>query len=133
MNNCKGTKFYENFQNAFSILENIIDYDASKKEAQSLLRNIDNIDVIPKSIYDENLDIFEKYEKEQNREEKFTLRRKINKLFISINKSNRWKLNDRITACPYIKNTFIIDTKYDKEIGLLLEKDEDYEIDTREF
>ena len=129
----QGTKFYENFQNAFSILENIIDYDASKKEAQSLLRNIDNIDVIPKSIYDENLDIFEKYEKEQNREEKFTLRRKINKLFISINKSNRWKLNDRITACPYIKNTFIIDTKYDKEIGLLLEKDEDYEIDTREF
>ena len=129
----EGTKFYENFQNAFSILENIIDYDASKKEAQSLLRNIDNIDVIPKSIYDENLDIFEKYEKEQNREEKFTLRRKINKLFISINKSNRWKLNDRITACPYIKNTFIIDTKYDKEIGLLLEKDEDYEIDTREF
>lgn len=129
----QGTKFYENFQNAFSILENIIDYDASKKEAQSLLRNIDNIDVIPKNIYDENLDIFEKYEKEQNREEKFALRRKLNKLFISINKSNRWKLNDRITACPYIKNTFIIDTKYDKEIGLLLEKDEDYEIDTREF
>ena len=129
----EGTKFYENFQNAFSILENIIDYDASKKEAQSLLRNIDNIDVIPKSIYDENLDLFEKYEKEQNREEKFALRRKLNKLFISINKSNRWKLNDRITACPYIKNTFIIDTKYDKEIGLVLEKDEDYEIDTREF
>ena len=129
----QGTKFYENFQNAFSILENIIDYDASKKEAQSLLRNIDNIDVIPKSIYDENLDLFEKYEKEQNREEKFALRRKLNKLFISINKSNRWKLNDRITACTYIKNTFIIDTKYDKEIGLLLEKDEDYEIDTREF
>ena len=129
----QGTKFHENFQNAFSILENIIDYDTSKKEAQSLLRNIDNIDVIPKSIYDENLDLFEKYEKEQNREEKFALRRKLNKLFISINKSNRWKLNDRITACPYIKNTFIIDTKYDKEIGLVLEKDEDYEIDTREF
>ena len=129
----EGTKFYEKFQESFKILENIIDYDSSKKEAQSLLRNIDNIDVIPKTIYDKNLDLFEKYENEQNREEKFALRRKINKLFISINKSNRWKLNDRITACPYIKNTFIIDMKYNKEIGLLLEKDEDYEIDTREF
>lgn len=129
----EGTKFYKNFQDSFKILENIIDYDSSKKEAQRLLRNIDNMDVIPKSIYDENLELFEKYEKEENREEKFALRRKLNKLFISINKSNRWKLNDRITACPYIKNTFIIDTKYDKEIGLLLEKDEDYEIDTREF
>lgn len=129
----EGTKFYEKFQESFKILENIIDYDSSKKEAQSLLRNIDNIDVIPKTIYDKNLDLFEKYENEQNREEKFALRRKINKLFISINKTNRWKLNDRITACPYIKNTFIIDMKYNKEIGLLLEKDEDYEIDTREF
>lgn len=129
----EGTEFYKDFQNAFSILENIIDYDANKKEAQGLLRNIDNIDVIPKSIYDKNLNLFEEYKNEQDRDKKFTLRRRLNKLFISINKSNRWKLNDRITECPYIKNTYIIDTKYDKEIGLLLEKDEDYEIDTREL
>lgn len=129
----EGTEFYKKFETAFTILENIIDYNASKKEAQSLLRAIDNMDVIPKSIYDENLDLFEKYENEQDKEEKFDLRRKLNKLFISINKSNRWKLNDCITECPYIKNTYIIDTKYDKEIGLLLKKDEDYEINTREF
>lgn len=127
------TDFYKNFQNAFSILENIIDYDASKKDAQGLLRNIDNMDVIPKCIYDENIYLFEEYKNEQDRNKKFALRRQLNKLFISINKSNRWKLNDRITECRFIKNTFIIDTKYDKEIGLLLEKDEEYEIDTREF
>lgn len=127
------TKFYSDFQKAFKILDNIIDYDASKKEAQGLLRNIDNMDVIPKCIYDKNLDLFEEYEKEHNKDKKFALRRKLNKLFISINKSNRWKLNDRIMECPSIKNKFIIDTKYDDETGLLLEKDEDYEINTREF
>lgn len=127
------TKFYDNFKKAFKILNNIIDYDTSKKEAQGLLRNIDNIDVIPKCIYDENLDLFKKYQDEQKKEEKFALRRTLNKLFISINNSNRWKLNNYIIECPYMKNTYIIDTKYDKEIGLLLVNDEEYEINTREF
>lgn len=129
----EGTQFYNNFKVAFRILDNIIDYDASKKEAQNLLRNIDNIDVIPKCIYDDNLNLFKQYEESQNREERFSLRRQINKLFISINKSNLWKLNGLITKCPYIEGRYIIDTKYDNEIGLLLEKDEEYEIDTREF
>lgn len=129
----EGTEFYNNFQKAFTILENIVDYDSSKKEAQNLLRNIDNIDVIPKCIYDNNLDLFMQYEETQNKEEKFALRRRINKLFISISKSNLWKLNELITKCPYVKNAYIIDTKYDNEIGLLLEKDEEYDIDTREF
>ena len=127
------TKFYDNFKKAFKILNNIIDYDTSKKEAQGLLRNIDNIDVIPKCIYDENLDLFKKYQDEQKKEEKFALRRTLNKLFISINNSNRWKLNNYIIECPYMKNTYIIDTKYDKEIGLLLVNDEEYERNTREF
>ncbi len=127
----ENTKFYRDFKNAFRILDNIVDYDVNKKEAQSLLRNIDNIDVIPRCIYDINLSLFEKYESEKNVQEKFKLRRELNKLFISINKSNLWKLNDYINKCPYIKNKYIIDTRYDNEIGLLLEKDEDYEIDSR--
>lgn len=129
----EGTIFYEKFNNSFKILDNIVDYDTSKRDAQALLRNIDNMDVIPKCIYDKNLDLFTQYESEHDRDKKFALRRKLNKLFISINKSNKWKIGDRISNCPYIKNTFIIDTKYNNEIGLLLEKDEDYEIDTREF
>lgn len=125
------TKFYRDFKSAFRVLDNIVDYDVSKKDAQSLLRNIDNIDVIPRCIYDINLSLFEKYENENSAQEKFILRRKINKLFISINKSNLWKLNGDINKCPYVNNKYIIDTRYDYEIGLLLEKDEDYEIDSR--
>jgi len=128
----KDTNFYELFKKSFSILENIIDYDTSKKDAQALLRNIDNIDVIPKCIYEENLELFRQYEEAQDKENKYELRKKLNKLFISISKSNRFTLADRIIECPYL-NKYIIDTKYDKEIGLLLKKDEDYEVSTREF
>ena len=129
----QGTEFYKKFKDAFKILDNIIDYDTSKKDAQHILRNIDNIDVIPKIIYDENLDLFAEYENEKEKKKKYELKRKVDKLFISINSKNKWKLNNFIIECPYIKGKCIIDTKYDKEIGLLLEADEGYSIDSREL
>lgn len=129
----RGTEFYKKFKEAFKILDNIIDYDTSKKDAQHILRNIDNVDVIPKSVYDEKLDLFAEYESEKEKKKKYELKRKIDKLFISINSKNKWKLGNFITECPYIKEKYIIDTKYDKEIGLLLEADEGYSIDSREL
>ena len=129
----QGTELYDKFKKAFKILDNIIDYDTSKKDAQYILRNIDNIDVIPKIIYDENLDLFDEYENEKEKKKKYELKRKINKLFISISSKNKWKSNDFITECPYVKGKYIIDTKYDKEIGLLLKVDEGYSIASREL
>lgn len=127
------TNFYKNFNDAFRVLDNIIDYDTSKKDAQRILRNIDNIDVIPKIIYDDNLNLFEEYSIELDKKKKYELKRRIDKLFISINSSNKWKLGNLITECPYIKGKYIIDTRYDKEIGLLLENDEEYSISSREL
>ena len=127
------TEFYKKFKEAFRVLDNIIDYDTSKNDAQKILRNIDNIDVIPKIIYDENLNLFEEYSIESDKKKKYGLKRKIDKLFISINSSNKRKLGNLITECPYIKGKYIIDTKYDKEIGLLLENDEEYSINSREL
>ena len=115
----QGTEFYKKFKESFRILDNIIDYDTSKKDAQHILRNIDNIDVIPKVIYDENLYVFGEYENEKEKKKKYELKRKIEKLFISINSKNKWKLNNFITECSYVKGKYIIDTRYDKEIGLL--------------
>lgn len=125
--------FYERFQEAFSVLDNIIDYDTSKKKEQSILRNIENIEVIPKCIYEENLVLFKQYEESQTKKEKYKLRKELDKLFISIYKSNIKTLCEKLINCPYLKNKYIIDTKYDKEKGLLLEKDEDYDLSTREL
>jgi len=97
------------------------------------LRNIDNIDVIPKIFYDDNLNLFEECSIESDKKKKYELKRRIDKLFISISSSNKKKLGNLITECPYIKGKYIIDTKYDKEIGLLLENDEEYSISSREL
>ena len=113
------------------ILNNIVDYDTNKGEAQKLLRNIDNITVIPKKIYDENLDLFKLYENEKQCKEKFRIKTKIKKLTTSITSSQHQRLREYISPNPYIEEIPVVDLKYNKEIGLLLEKDEEYELDAR--
>lgn len=131
-----GTSFYNKFEESFKFLDNIVDYDSSKKEAQRMFRNIDNIDVIPRSIYDDNSKLIDEYKKEKSVEIKAELRRKIENLFISIPESNIRLLGGqmrRFEEIKAIKGKYIVDCKYDKDVGLLIKKDEGYEIELREF
>ena len=127
----EGTNFLKNFRSGIAVLNNIIDYQTGKKEAQKLLRNIENINVIPKNIYEENIYLFENYVKETNYKERHNLKRKIDKLTISISQNQQRKLFDRLTINPYIKELWIADLKYDDKIGLILKKDEEYEEDEK--
>lgn len=131
--NLKETKFLQEFENGMNVLNNIVDYDVSKSEAQKLLRNIDNIKVIPKSVYDVNLDLFEKYSQTENKKEKAEIRREIEQLTTSISVSQKYKIQDRISCVKYIDDIFCIDMKYDKKVGLILKKDEEYELNSRMF
>ena len=128
----EGTKFLETFTSGKKALENIIDYKTSKKVAQRLLRNIENINLVPKNIYEQNLDLFKEYENEnKNYKRKNELKRKIDRLTVSITEKTKWKIQDKLTENPYYKQTLIADLKYNEEIGLILEKDEEYELDER--
>lgn len=130
----KGTEFLSRFEEGMEVLNHIIDYDNSKTQAQKLLRNIDNVAVIPKVIYDENFILFETYEeaKEQKDYKKQNkMRREINKLTTSISNSQCKNVISNMIKNPYIPEIPIADLKYNKEIGLLLEKDIEYEWDER--
>lgn len=126
------TEFYKRFKEGKRVLQNLIDYSTSKKDAQKLLRKIDNINVIPMTVYNENIDLFKEFELENDYHKKNEVRREIGKLLTSINRSNYKDLMNCISECPYCKkDIYIIDTRYDNEIGLLLEKDEEYDLDSR--
>lgn len=127
----ENTRFLKSFKTGMEFLDNIVDYDTNKTEAQKLLRNIDNVTVIPKIIYDKYLDLFEEYKKENIYKEKNKLKRKINKLTTTISQAQYRKMREYISNSPYIDGIEIIDLKYDNEIGLLLKRDEEYDLDTR--
>ncbi len=125
------TDFLKTFKSGLNALENIVDYDTMKSDAQKLLRKIDNLTVIPKSVYQDNLELFRQYEKEEAVSKKNEIFRNITKLTTNISKSQKYKFKDKLIESPYLdcKNAiFLIDLKYSDELGLLLEKDEEYEL-----
>ena len=129
------TEFLKDFECGMKILNNIVDYDVSKSDAQKLLRNIENVTVIPKSVYDDNINLFEKYEKSNDIKEKNLLKREINKLTTSISKAQASKIKDRINLIPYLKDNSIlmVDIKYDCEKGLTFEENEEENYYSREL
>lgn len=131
----ENTRFLKNFESGMEILNNIIDYNTDKSAAQSLLRNIENVTVIPKKIYDENIDLFERYSKSNNYYEKMELKREINKLTTSISEFQaKRKFYEYISEISYLENKkeiLCIDLKYDENVGLILKYDKEYELDER--
>lgn len=131
----EGTEFLKDFENGMEILNNIVDYDVSKSDAQKLLRNIENITVIPKSIYDSNLDLFDQYESSNNIKEKSSIKREIDRLTTNISMAQAKKVKNRISSIPYLKDKSIlmIDVKYDSEKGLVFDETQEENYEGREF
>lgn len=127
----EGTNFLKQFKNGMKILNELLDYSTEKSDAQKLLRNIDNITVIPQRIYNENLDLFKNYENEENVSKKYEYKREINKLTLNISKGQSWKFKDKISINPYIDNISIINLDYNNNIGLILNNDEEYSLNDR--
>lgn len=118
----KKTEFLRKFNNGINILNNIIENVTDKSDAQKLLRNIDNIIVIPQRIYEANLDLFKKYELAETLQEKQEYKRKINKLTVNIRKGQAMKFREKITQNPYIKDLNNINLEYNNEVGLIFKR-----------
>lgn len=111
--NLRGTKYIEEFNNAIKLLENISEREISKSEAQEILRNIDNIQAIPREVFD-NLDEIEKYRNSTEKEERKKLRRDINKYTLSIPKYKTRK-DGIIHQCDIggLENYYVIEREYE--------------------
>ena len=92
--NIQDTKFYYNFKESLRILDNFVDDDSTKAKAQKMLRKIESVNVIPREIYDKNIELFEKYEnmlKAEEYKKANVIKREINKLTLSLNKKMLYK------------------------------------------
>ena len=127
----KNSEFLEKFKAGMQVLDNIIDYDVDKKEAQHLLRKIESYTVIPQSIYAENRNLFDQYKDETDREKKRKLKREINRLTTNISSGQMWKVREYVVNSIEIEGVRVLNLKYDNNMGLLLEDDRDYDIDSR--
>ncbi|MGM0472391.1 MAG: CRISPR-associated helicase Cas3' [Bacillota bacterium] len=87
--NLAGSQFLNDFDLALEQLSSIEPYDCSSQQAQQILRQINNVEVIPRDIYNQILDQVEEYknykiENQEDREAFKKLRRKINQYTATI-------------------------------------------------
>lgn len=121
--NLKGTKYLEEFENAFKEIDSWLDYIYDHKEAQKLLRNIQNELVIPRSLFDSIVfDLVLQLSEEEDKKRRMELRREIEKYTLSVSKKiaegnvypidikRKSKNGTSYPILPYIK---IIDLDYD--------------------
>lgn len=121
-----GTKFMKEFEQAKYELDNIIDYEVTKEQAQRIFRNIDSINVIPRQCYDQKRNLFKEYKEllsKRKYAEAYKKKVDINDYTITVMKSF---LKQRYSIIDEIEDIYVVDLKYSSQKGLLFDKgDED--------
>lgn len=135
----KGTNYYKEFKKALNQL-NIEDYTLSHQEAQQQLRGTNTVTIIPRNIYDEQIDLFMQLENEIDKKKRSELRRKIEQYTCSVNKyvfRNDLQPIDfyyqtKSGKYPVINYVYVLDCPYDfnqdKIEGKGLLKEEEFDV-----
>lgn len=117
----QNTKYYEEFKKSLEILDHTSEYEMDSKTAQSILRDIKSVKIIPREIYDQNAELFKEYNKLTDREKRIR-EHDISSLSTDIPyyKIKRASLSDEIFRDFGI---YILDCKYDQELGVQIEEE----------
>ncbi|MED4988096.1 CRISPR-associated helicase Cas3' [Parageobacillus toebii] len=121
-----GTAFLQEFEDALYMFDNLDPYGMNKKEAQRKLRDIQNIQVVPRRIYDGMIDLLEAYAACRDVKERLRLRMEIEKKTVSVQRFIAEKYVSERLPKPF-EHIYIIDVEYDfqretsKGKGILLD------------
>ncbi len=117
----QNTKYYEEFKKSLEILDHTSEYEMDSKTAQSILRDIKSVKIIPREVYDQNAELFKEYNKLTDREKRIR-ENDISSLSTDIPyyKIKRASLSDEIFRDFGI---YILDCKYDQELGVQIEEE----------
>jgi len=110
--NLKGTTFLQEFESALYMFDNLDPYGMNMREAQQKLRDIQNVQVMPREIYNQILDLFEKYSSCQEFRERFLLRIEIESKTVSVSRYLAEKYISERLPKPF-DYLYIIDVQYD--------------------
>ncbi|GGJ63656.1 CRISPR-associated endonuclease/helicase Cas3 [Anoxybacillus voinovskiensis] len=122
-----GTSFLKEFEDALYMFDNLDPYGMDKREAQQKLRDIQNIQVITRKIYDQIDHLFEQYKKEKEWKKRLKLRMEIEKKTVSVQRYVAEKYVSERLPKPF-DHIYIADVEYDfnreqwKGKGILLDK-----------
>ncbi|NLY43795.1 MAG: CRISPR-associated helicase Cas3' [Clostridiaceae bacterium] len=111
--NLQGTQFIEIFEKTLAYLQTLDPYDMDKSQAQKYLRDIHQIQVIPRNIFDCIQSLIAEFNKERNQAKRRRLRRQITQYTLSINKYRVLRLISYNELPRALRDIAIINLEYD--------------------
>ena len=117
----RNTKFYDEFNKALDELDYMEDHIVSYTEAQKQLRGDQSVMVIPRSIYDDIIPLFERLETEESSRKRTKLRREIERYTCSVRKQSYYNDLSSIDryrqtksgTYPLMSHLYILEKDYD--------------------
>jgi CRISPR-associated endonuclease/helicase Cas3 len=140
MDKLKDTNYYRELINNMEYLEQIEDFEKEKADVQIMFRNIDSETVIPRSVYDKNIDeihryisvINEKFSKEMNEDErrdlkykKIDARDKLMGFTVNVRGEEVKKYKDKDLLISRYESILIIRCEYDDKMGVVFLRDDE--------
>lgn len=122
-----GTKFKEEFDRTLQQLKTRPLYEIKKQEAQELLRDIHQVQAIPKQFLEDTQfkSVLEKWNQADSKLEKRKYRKQLEQYSVSV---NEWRANQiGLTPVDEIKGLYYIHCEYCHEKGLLLDSETFYD------
>ncbi|PAQ15687.1 CRISPR-associated helicase/endonuclease Cas3 [Bacillaceae bacterium SAOS 7] len=122
----EGTTFKEEFEKTLYELNHMPAYQMDKQQAQDLLRDIQQVQVIPQNIFQQEAQqLFHSYEQQTDKNARRKIRRQIEQLTVGV---NRWKAQKYINQAGIpksFKELYVLEMEYSVEYGVNWDKEID--------
>ncbi len=132
----KNTDYFKKLKNIVKYVNDFTAYEKSKKEAKKEFRNIESINIIPKSIYEDNKEIIDKCvriiseylpklsikEKEVKAREKIEARNKLSDFVCSVRPYYKEGNTLKVLKISDYEEVIVLDCNYSKSTGIELIK-----------
>jgi CRISPR-associated endonuclease/helicase Cas3 len=122
----EGTAFKQEFDQTLKELQHMPAYQIDKKQAQELLRDIQQIQVIPHEIFlAEGQDLFDEYQQQTDKKIRREMRRQIEQLTVGVNKWSAAQHTTQSGIPAEFKELHILECDYSFETGIDVNKEID--------
>lgn len=123
----KGTEFLKKLKDALDLFDNLEPYSLTKKEAQDKLRNIQQILVLPATLWSEVVPIIDEYNYSNSFRERYKLKRQIEQYTVPVWANEKYKLSCEPLSYKGLEHIYYASVDYNycdqncKGRGLLLD------------
>lgn len=119
-------EYYQEIKKAIIYIESCLPYELSKREATEAFRNIDNVSIIPRKVFEDNqatienaIKVIKKDHKGATKQEKIVARNNISKYMVDISRYLANQIESEVIKINNYEQILIAECDYNDQVGII--------------